>query len=514
MASTPTISNTLSNTGSTNGLVKPIAFGNSQPSPLVGGFSVPNTQAGGSNPFPGLISGISNFLGPTTNQSTPAFASGAGSAPTNIGSFAASNPAVKPIAQNTSSSVPNSPSIVQPNQNITPVSATQPTTTSNNAGLVLGDANATNTVPTSSETNSYSGGVNSGGQSLPGYGQSNFTTAGILPGLLQNSQANPQVDQANKNLQDLQNNYAEQKGIIGNSPIGLSEQGGEQGLLNQQYASKLGAAQTAVQNAQQEQTIQQQGLTSALGAVAPITGVAYGTQTIQPGELGANGQGSGGQVSPSDPFYQTLQTYAQQLASNQGASIPSSISGNPVLQAQVLQMAKQINPNFNYNTSQGIAQGQQQVGATGGAIASGQQQTVAQYTSAAQQAQNLGQQLTQLVNAAGINPNDVNKVNSFMQGVANNTSNPNYQTFHNLINDLASTYAQVLTPAGGTVTDKVRDISASLLDATASGQSILQVMKNLDAQVQAKIAGVPTNNSPSTLNGTTNTQSNGANPWH
>jgi len=167
-------------------------------------------------------------------------------------------------------------------------------------------------------------------------------------------------------------------------------------------------------------------------------------------------------------------------------------------------MAKAINPNYNPVTSSAFSSSQ-----------GAQTQQIATWTSAKQQASNLGANLTSLINSAGINPNDVNKLNTAVQTWATNTSSPQYATFHNLVADLSNTYAQVLTPSGGTVTDYVRSISDSLLNPSASGKSILQVISDLDGQVNAKIAGVQTSYNAGTSNGSANTNtSGGANPWH
>jgi hypothetical protein len=272
---------------------------------------------------------------------------------------------------------------------------------------------------------------------------------------------------------------------------------GQQGALENIGLAQENAANTNQQTATNQQSTQQSGLYQAGGLVSPTVGSYGQTQYLPTG--GTVGGGSGSSVSPSDPFYATMQTYAEALANNQGTAIPSSITGNPALQAQLLQMAKQINPNFNYN--QATATGQSQQAQTGQAQ---------QYQSAAQQASNLGLQLNQVINSTGVNPSDINAANSAIQKIASNTSNPNYATFQNLITDLANTYAQVLTPAGGSTTDMVRTISGSLLDSSMKGSGISQVMQNLDAQVQAKIAGV------TTAYGTqsNNTTASGANPWH
>ncbi len=227
------------------------------------------------------------------------------------------------------------------------------------------------------------------------------------------------------------------------------------------------------------------GLPSFAAGTNTQTGAPY-TYNQQTGAINNGGTGlgttppslSGDVVSPNDPYYQTLQTYAGLLASNQGSAVPLG-SLPPAVQAQVLRMAQ--GQGYNANTSAALAASQQtQVQ---------QQQT---YKSALQQGQNLQSQLTDLIKTFGLNPNDLNAANSVIQTIAKNTSDSRYQVLQNYINDVANTYAQVLTPTSGSQTDTTRSIAASMLNQTASGTSIQDVMKALDNAAQAKIAGVVT----------------------
>lgn len=113
------------------------------------------------------------------------------------------------------------------------------------------------------------------------------------------------------------------------------------------------------------------------------------------------------------------------------------------------------------------------------------------YASARSQANSVvTNQLAPLLTQNGINPSDFNAVNQFLQKLAGQTSNPQYQTYQNIINDLASRYAQILTPAGGNITDYKAQIAQSLINATASGQSLLQVIQELDKTSQLVIQGI------------------------
>lgn len=316
-------------------------------------------------------------------------------------------------------------------------------------------------------------------------------------------QAQQTAQTALQNLQTSQTNEANALSLNAQNPIPLEFQQGRANILQNQYLAQQQAyantyqgATAQEQAATGQQQAQQLGLGAAAGYSQPVQ-VPYSNQYISP-VTGQPVSGSTGNYN----IMSAAQNYAQMVQNGQMSynDAVSAMGGYGVAGQQALNSA--LPSGFNVNQSNATAASQSSQTA--------QQQ---QYTSAASQASNLGLQLNQLIQQAGINPNDLNALNSFVQQVATNTSNPNYQTFQNLVNDLANTYAQVLTPAGGSTTDMVRQISSSLLNSTQSGQSILQVMQNLDSQVQAKIAGV------TTAYGFTNTNSSGttgggANPWH
>lgn len=111
------------------------------------------------------------------------------------------------------------------------------------------------------------------------------------------------------------------------------------GQQGSQYGQAAGIAQTGQSQAQS-------ALGTAAGLAAPILG-SYGQANYNP----VGGNSSSGQVQPNDPFYQTLQSYAKQAANGQISAVPSSITSNPVLNAQMNQMAQSINPSYNPLTS-------------------------------------------------------------------------------------------------------------------------------------------------------------------
>lgn len=274
-------------------------------------------------------------------------------------------------------------------------------------------------------------------------------------------------------LKDLKSQEAAQFGSIESQPIPLEFQQGREQILARQYASQNDAAQNAVNQAQtavglgiQGTTAQQAGYNQA-GSLA-LTGQGQTQGALQNAASLAQPQlGSIGQV----PFSPTDQSQGQVLGS-QGGGIGAA--GNLL----------------------GQFQGAQALGAAPGNAGAGvintQTQQVAGYQSALQQGKNLQSQLSDLISNFGLNPNDLNAANAGIQKIAQNVSSPQYKILQNYVNDIANTYAQVLTPPGGSATDTSRGIATSMLDATAKGTSIMQVMQSLDQAAQAKIAGVST----------------------
>lgn len=337
---------------------------------------------------------------------------------------------------------------------------------------------------------------------LLGMAQTNAGTSG---------QAYQDYQTAVNELNTLKQNIAQETGNIESNPIPLEFQQGRKQILQSKSAALLDAAQQKVNQAQAAigyqltgaglqqqglstagslgqtgQGLTQSGLTSAAGYAQPVQ-VPYGTPLVNPqtGQTLSGGGTTGQGVQPGDPFYQTLEQYAQLMASNQGSAVPGFVTSNPVLNAQVLQMAKQINPNFNVNVAAGAGGAQT-------AVAGQQASQIQGYQSALQQGKNLQSQLGDLINTFGLNPADINAVNQGLQTIARNISDPRYQMLQNYVNDIANTYSQILTPAGGTATDTTRGIASSMLNSTMSGQGLMAVMNSLDQAAQAKISGVST----------------------
>lgn len=404
----------------------------------------------------------------------------------------------------------------------------------------------------------------------PNQGTTGVSQGGIIGNLINTANnESPEVTKARADLKALTENYGKQTANIEGSPIDLSLANGEEGILNRLFAAKQGAAQTALSSAltSQGQSIQANSAAGSLNA--PITGVPYGTQTIQPSQpngsttsgaanissligqrTGADGktveyyntQTGQGFANPklladfvnsqipnasvtTDNVFQLLKSgalnntgnsggalnplnnvgsIAQQVISGQISPSQAYAMGGSVANWQGLlnQAIQQASPGFDTGAAEGKY-------AANSGITSDQAQQKAQYQSALQQGKNLQTQLTDLIKTFGLNPSDINAANAGIQKIAQNTSDYRYQILSNYVNDIANTYAQILTPPGGSATDTTRSIASSMLSATASGTSIIATMQSLDAAAQAKIAGVQT---PSTVGSPSSGSSSGTAP--
>ena len=259
----------------------------------------------------------------------------------------------------------------------------------------------------------------------------------------------------------------------------------EQGLGIQQQAQ-----QGLLQNILAGQQQQQAGLQQAAQLAQPqISG--YGQAQYSPfGGTLSGSQGAG--IAPTDPFYQTMQSYAQLLANNQGSAIPSSITSNPVLQAQVVQMAQQINPNFNYNVATGAGTAQQQVAQTAGTA--GQQaaqqvfnQSYSDYNTLQNATQNIDQfggLLTQTMAQGGINPSDVKFANQKLADIRNQLSSASQAVYDNTLASLRSRVSGLLAAGGSEVPSAITADAVKILDGSLPLSSLSQVLGRIQQEGQ------------------------------
>lgn len=323
---------------------------------------------------------------------------------------------------------------------------------------------------------------------------------------------------ANNYLSLLENSRSnEANSLAENASLGipLSFQQGRQQVLQNQYLSQQDALGQAA-NAESALygtgvTAQGQGL-SGLSNSAQLASpanmnvqVPYSNQYIN----GQTGQAVDPEANSSEQSAVALE--AQKVRNNQETLGQAETNLGSYSQKGLNDLNQALGSGFNANTNAGASSGQQQVAGTTGAITSQQETQKASYQSALKQGQNLQSQLTDLITKFGLNPSNLNVANQAIQKIAQNTSSPQYQQLQNYINDVANTYSQILTPAGGSPTDTTRGIATSMLNSTASGASLLSTMQALDNAAEAKISGVVTTGGSNSGGGSASVSGFG---WH
>ncbi len=206
-------------------------------------------------------------------------------------------------------------------------------------------------------------------------------------------------------------------------------------------------------------------LTSAGGLAQPST-ASYGQTVFDP----VTGQYSGGSSGlPAD----VMQQYAQMAVSGQYSAIPSFITSNPVLNAQLNVAAKGLNPNFT------------PVGASG---ASSVLQSIPALQSANTAAEGIKNTInTYIQSNPQLNPSDLAAGNLLQQWIqGKQLTDPKYQTLFNYLNEYTNTLAPILG-VGGDATNLKTQIAQGMVNAAASGQSISQVLNAMSTLASNKI---------------------------
>jgi hypothetical protein len=301
---------------------------------------------------------------------------------------------------------------------------------------------------------------NNGSMGTGLYGQTQTPSYPGLVGALGSMSlyGSPQVDQATKNLQAFQQNYANLNAAIQGDPnYSLDTQQGKAQVLNTQYANQLGSYQQALQNALTQQSQQLGGIGSAAGLAAPHWNGYAGLNPFTNQPIG-NGTPSGGGTSGGSNLNQ-IATW--------GAGI-------------------------DYATQ---------------AATQGKNNDVSIATARSQ-----GQNLLQLLSSTpGYNSNPVNVWNTVVQEIQGNVSNPVYPQIDASVKNVLSNYAQVLGVDPTTLL--IQGAQAPSLGAFLTNLDNLATSKNTQLKNIGLGGGLPASPNYSSLQSpTTSTQNNSSQP--
>lgn len=323
-------------------------------------------------------------------------------------------------------------------------------------------------------------------------------------------EATKQVLDLNRQLSQSRQNQITATGQQELAPIPKGVAFGRQGVVQRQYeqqqaaiASQLGALKDVASLGVQQQQAQLGGLQSAAGLAAPQLS-QFGQTFYSPttGESSGNAQ-----------FTQALEQYAQMAANNQMGAIPSSITSNPVLNAQVMARAQQINPAFNFNTAQGTAAAQQGSASIAGLTVPQANQAVYQsafgdYTNMnrlLQDVDKLGSLLVTTAQGGDINPFAPQFVNQTIAAFRNQLSSEGQARFTSTLATFQNAAQALLAQSDGTTPSGVQ----AQVEGIANGSLQLGALKGLvdQAKIEGQIklanqAGVVNNALSNILGGT------------
>ncbi len=389
----------------------------------------------------------------------------------------------KPVTSSTNTAAPAS-SVIAPAQTAPLASTT--TTSPQLPQPITGNT----TTPSGAVVNATTGGL-----VTPPAGantQNNGVASGLLNNLTTAANNNTAIGQK---AADISSQYGAkiaevgQQGannVAGDLSTGTTPVGGGNAAIATQSASARMSALAAGQTAALQGTGQQltgnsqlqSGLSTALGAATEQVQAPYGTPLFNPA-TGTFTNSAGGAMD----FTTAMQTYAQGLANNSipYSSIPSQITGNPVLNAQLLQLAGQQGGggtgSFNLNSTLGTQASQQQIAAQ-----------IPQWQAANTAAKGIENTITSYLSSnPGLNPSDLAAANSIQQWLqGKQLTDPKYQTLFNYLNEYTNTLAPILG-VGGDTTNLKTEIAQSFVNGRASGASIKEVLGNISALADRKI---------------------------
>ena len=319
---------------------------------------------------------------------------------------------------------------------------------------------------------------------------------GLLQQLVNTSTTpNPLLTQDIAKQQELASEYGPALATVTNTPGLLANQNARASNLTTAYGNEMQGLGTNISALTTLQGTQQSGLGAALTGATQTTSAPYGTPQMYTatGQMVDSAGAGGGAI---------VSQWANYLAGGGDPSqVPASVSGNSVLYGQVLNSAKQQNPNFDVNTALGAAAGRQAVGsATGAAAASNIQagQTAgvnanlsalnpaySNYLQLQQTTQNIdgfGQLLTQTMQQGGINPSDVKYANAKLADIRNQLSSAQQAVYDNTLAGLRSRVSGLLAAGGSEIPSQITADATKILDGTLPLSSLSAVLTRIQAE--------------------------------
>lgn len=445
----------------------------------------------------------------TSSQTAPSSNSSSGLYPSLMSNQVGTPQSTAPVVNTPSATNPTSNPNFNYNAGVTANTAA-PATSYSNAGFA-----GNGTAPTTSTTNS----------STP------LTQQGIYQQLL--NQLNTYQSQESgltSQEQGLASQMAAANAGILNSPGELGYQTGRQAQLQQTYNTGLGALQqNQAQLANYESPIisaltsaggqlgpQQQAVTPPAGGVTTIanTGQQYSNPIYEPASGAYNAlspQPNGTPGTPSTAGQASTITIQpgqtlDQIAAQYGTTATALAQANGIANPNDIQAGASLTIPSSTGTNTPFA----------GGVASGQAALGTQYAqnySAYQQSEGIRQNIDSIIQAnPNLNPSVFTNVNSALQFLNGQVSNPAYAILANNVAEYVNTLAPILG-VGGDTTNYKTALAQQFLNGAASGQNMQQILAGIAQTASVKLqqqqtaggsTGTVTPTNPTSATGSTN----------
>lgn len=267
-------------------------------------------------------------------------------------------------------------------------------------------------------------------------------------------QQNEAVLAQQKAIQDLTNQYNQQKYNISQGRTNLAEATGEEGALQNLYAGNLGALQTGLSNILQGNAQQQAAYTGAGNLANTGAGVATGQQQAQ---------------------IQGLEGVAGLTAPQLGG--PMNIPFNPISGQYGTPAVQALGPG-GY-TQYGIIQGQANAG-----------QQYVQNQAIIGKVIPMAQNLDKLISDKNINPNDPTLLNQLNNWARTNIfSDPAVPEFQGQLNDIVASLSSILGIPSNATSDFRTSLAGAIVNGLQNGQSIANSVNYFVQQAQQASQG-------------------------
>lgn len=330
--------------------------------------------------------------------------------------------------------------------------------------------------------------VDANGNLISGPHNAPTVTGGLINSASNAAQNNTAIGEDAKNISKKYADEIAKVGLLGAGAVagdlstGTNIVGSGNAAIASQSASTRMNALASAENAElsgnaQRLTSQNQlqsGLLSAANISSQTTQAPYGTPIYNPtsGEFINSSTGAG------VDFNSAMEQYAQMAATGQIANIPSVITSNPVLNAQVNARAKQINPSYSPTTS-----------AAQGASAADLTTQASQIQANANGAEANFKLLIDTASKGGVNNNTVPVLNTLQNNVSRGlTSSEAVTLFRNTLSTVRNQYATIL--GGGTATDQSRQTASDQIPDDISLSALQALETQLKSESNNRITGL------------------------